>query len=135
MSKEEIRKMKKAGLIERGSKGDDLQYYGKVDGFDCYMTYSFNEDKLTSTGCAIHQPISDKSDSNIFRPYYDIKDYFIKKYGEIYKETHLYYTFSDEESITWDTSVSKVKMSLSIINNETVLLIDCKSKYEPELNP
>jgi len=132
MSKEDVKKMEKAGLIEGNRKGeDDLEYQGEVDGLDCHMTYSFLENKLVRTGCAITQPIADGS-YNIWACYYDIKEYFIKKYGQIFKE--------GEFNISWDTSISKVDM---VATNSTddhgievfVLLIDCKSKAEPELNP
>jgi hypothetical protein len=128
ISKEEVRKMEKVGFIEGNREGeDDLEYQGKVDGLDCYMTYSFREDKLTSTGCHIIQPIADKSDRNIYGCYEKIKEYLIKKYGGIFKDT--------EFSTSWDTSITKVDLFLSIGNKDLDLLIDCKSKSEPELNP
>ena len=132
MSKEDVKKMEKAGLIEGNREGeDDLEYQGEVDGLDCHMTYSFLENKLVRTGCAITQPIADGS-YNIWACYYDIKEYFIKKHGQIFKE--------GEFNISWDTSISKVDM---VVTNSTddhgievfVLLIDCKSKAEPKLNP
>jgi hypothetical protein len=127
MSKEEVKKMEKAGFIEANrEREDDLQYKGKVDGLDCYMTYSFVEGKLVRTSCAITQSIVDKR-HNIWGCYYNIKEYFIKKYGEIFKET--------EFSTSWDTSITKVDLFLSIGNKDFDLLIDCKSKSEPELNP
>ena len=145
MSKEEVKKMEKGGLIEKGSKGDDLQYYGEVDGLDCYMTYSFVEDKLTTTGCAIWQPIDrsdDKSILHIYGCYDHIKKFFIKKYGEIYTEKDLEeLNFEQFVKDLWDTSITKVDLSLSTDTTNSqgiasyVLLIDCKSKAEPELNP
>lgn len=132
MSKEEVKKMEKAGLIEGDRSGeDDLEYQGKVDGFDCYMTYSFVEGKLVRTGCAITKPITDKS-RNIFDCFFKIKEYFIKKYGQIFKE--------GEFSTSWDTSITKVDMGVSSSTdshgiNVHVLLISCKSKSEPELTP
>ena len=132
MSKEEVKKMEKAGLIEGDRSGeDDLEYQGKVDGFDCYMTYSFVEGKLVRTGCAITKPIADKS-RNIFSCFFKIKEYFIKKYGQIFKDA--------EFSTSWDTSITKVDMVVSSSTdihgiNVHVLLISCKSKSEPELNP
>ena len=131
MSKEEVIKMEKAGLIRGNREGeDDLEYQGKVDGFDCYMTYSFVEDKLVRTGCAITQPIADKR-LNIFSCFFNIKEYFIKKYGQIFKE--------GEFSTSWDTSLTKVDIVVSNSTNSRgidvfLILIDCKSKSEPELN-
>lgn len=134
MSKKEVRKMEKTGLIEdnRWSGEDNLEFQGKVDGFDCKMSYFFREDKLVRTGCAIIQPMADESGRNLYGCYDNIKKYFIKKYGEIFKDTLSY--------ISWDTSITKVDLSFS--NNTDsrgigvfLLLIECKSKSEPELNP
>jgi hypothetical protein len=134
MSKEEVKKMEKAGLIEGNREGEDhLEYQGKVDGLDCHMTYSFREDKLTSTGCAISQPVFDTSSHNIFGCYFNIQKYFIKKYGEIFKETALG-ELKNFNSSSWDTSLTKVDMFIEVIDKDTVLLIECKSKAEPELN-
>jgi len=128
MSKEEVRKMEKVGFIEGNREGeDDLEYQGKVDGLDCYISYFFKEDKLMRTGCHIIQPIADKSDRNIYGCYEKIKEYLIKKYGRIFKDT--------EFSTSWDTSITKVDLFLSIGNKEFDLLIDCKSKSDPELTP
>jgi hypothetical protein len=136
MSKEEVGKMEKAGLIENNkySGEDNLEYEGKVDGLDCHMSYFFREDKLVRTGCAITQPMADKSGRNLYGCYYNIKNYFIKKYGEIFKETELY------SHSSWDTSLTKVDMSFSTNTDSHgievfLLLIECKSKSEPELNP
>jgi len=131
MSEEEVKKMEKAGLIEGNNSGeDDLEYQGKVDGLDCRMTYSFVENRLVRTSCAITQPIVDKS-NNIWTPYYNIKNFFIKKYGQIFKE--------GEFSILWDTSISKVEMGITQSTDSHgievfVLLIGCYSKAETELN-
>jgi hypothetical protein len=128
MSKEEVLKIEKTGFIEGNREGgNDLQYKGKVDGLDCYMSYFFVEGKLTSTSCHIYQFVADKSDRNIYGCYEKIKEYLIKKYGEIFKDT--------EFSTSWDTSITKVDLFLSIGNKDFDLLIDCKSKSEPELNP
>jgi hypothetical protein len=106
MSKEEVKKIEKVGFIEGNREGeDDLQYKGKVDGLDCYMSYFFREGKLVRTGCAISQPVFDTSSHNIYGCYDNIKTYFIKKYGEIFKDTGF---FSDT---SWDTSISKVDLS------------------------
>jgi hypothetical protein len=135
MSKEEVKKMEKAGLTEdnRWSGEDNLEYQGKVDGFDCKISYFFREGKLVRTGCAIIQPMADKSVRTLYGCYDNIKNYFIKKYGEIFKSTESGYRYS------WDTSVSKV--DLSFINNTNsrdidvfLILIDCRSKFEHELN-
>jgi len=128
MSKDEVKKMEKAGLIEGNREGENnLEYQGKVDGFDCYMTYSFDEGKLTSTICRIIQPTTDKSEYNIYGFYENMKEYFIKKYGEIFKETDV--------STSWDVSITKVDLFLSTTGKDETLIINCKSKSEPELNP
>jgi len=136
MSKEEVKKMEKAGLTEdnRWSGEDNLEYQGKVDGFGCKISYFFREGKLVRTGCAIIQPMAEKSGSTLYGCYDNIKNYFIKKYGEIFKGTESGFRYS------WDTSVSKV--DLSFLNNTDsrginifLILIDCRNKSEPGPNP
>jgi len=49
MSREDVKKIEKAGFKENVEDEDLLQYKGKMEGLDCYMNYSFEKGKLMST--------------------------------------------------------------------------------------
>lgn len=131
MSKDEVKEIEKAGFIENVEDEDLLQYKGKMEGLDCYMNYTFEEGKLMSTFFII--PSSIENFSKLFRCYLDIRPYLQKKYGRIFTVKSL--AKDNEDKTSWDTSLSKVDLFISNIDKDWYLIIDCKSKSEPELNP
>jgi len=136
MSKEEIKKMEKVGFKEKIEKEDLLQYKGKMEGLDCYMNYSFEKGKLMSTFFIIPQHANSENYGKLFSCYLNIQNYLKLKYGRVFTEKALGLAKDTEDRISWDTSISKVDMFISIKNkDEYYLIIDCKSKSEPELNP
>ena len=131
MSREDVKKIEKAGFKENVEDEDLLQYKGKMEGLDCYMNYSFEEGRLVSTFFII--PSSIENFSKLFRCYLDVQPYLKKKYGRIFTVRSL--AKDNEDKTSWDTSLSKVDLFISNINKDWYLIIDCKSKSEPELNP
>ena len=131
MSREDVKKIEKAGFKENVEDEDLLQYKGKMEGLDCYMNYSFEEGRLMSTFFII--PSSIENFSKLFRCYLDVQPYLKKKYGRIFTVRSL--AKDNEDKTSWDTSLSKVDLFISNIDKDWYLIIDCKSKSEPELNP
>jgi len=130
MSREDVKKIEKAGFKENVEDEDLLQYKGKMEGLDCYMNYSFEKGKLMSTFFVIPQPANSENYGKLFSCYLNIQKYLKLKYGRIFTEKALGLAKDTEDRISWDTSTSKVKNK-----DEYYLIIDCKSKSEPELNP
>lgn len=130
MSREDVKKIEKAGFKENVENEDLLQYKGKMEGLDCYMNYSFEEGRLMSTFFII--PSSRENFSKLFKFYLDVQPYLKKKYGRIFTVKSL--AKDNEDKTSWDTSLSKVSLFISNIDKDWYLIIDCKSKSEPELN-
>jgi len=124
MSKEEVKIIEKAEFIEENRGEDDLQYKGKVDGLDCYISYFFEEGKLMSAGCHIIQTSSNKDD--YIKDYEKLKEYLIKKCGKPFKD----YSYGSK----WDTPTTEINLFLSEVNNVFDLLIYFKSKSGTKLD-
>ena len=124
MGKEEVKMIEKAEFIEENRGEDDLQYKGKVGGFDCYISYFFKEGKLMNTGCRIIQTSSNKED--YINDYKKLREYLINKYGKPFQD----YLYDSK----WDTPITEIQLYLSEVNNVYDLLIYFKSKSETKFD-
>lgn len=146
MSKQEVKDSEDAEL---GTEDDDILLYSyKLDGLDCFLFYSFIDDKLFKSGYMINEEHTNPTD--YISDFKKLKDSLISKYGnpviddEIWKDD----LYKDDPSdwgmailtgdliykAVWDTDDTAIMVILQGDNFHKTFAVAYESKEYSDLN-